>query len=198
MQRGKFCIISGFTGAGKSTLIQHLRLHRPDLLFLRSITTRAPRPEELTHPELCSYDFVTEEQFRELITTGQLLEHALVHNAHYYGTRKQPIFDAIAAGQLIYKEMDVAGYEIVEQLLPAKDFFGITLQYDPTEEEIRQRLTNGDRAMEEADVQRRMASIAKEQEVTRRYQYHVESVWHQMPAVITAVEGIIAQEMHEQ
>ena len=75
---GKLIIISGPSGAGKGTICAELLRHMPDLVISRSVTTRAPRPNERKDR---SYFFVSTETFLEMVKNNELLEYAeYVHN----------------------------------------------------------------------------------------------------------------------
>jgi guanylate kinase len=81
MQRkGLLLILSSPSGAGKSTLARRLMAWDATMRFSVSATTRAPRPGEADGRE---YYFRTPEQFEELVSTGQMLEHATVFGNRY-------------------------------------------------------------------------------------------------------------------
>lgn len=109
-------VIAGPTAVGKGTVISYLLEHFPEVKLSVSATTRAPRPDEV---EGVNYFFKTREQFEKEIAAGQMLEYAVVHGEHYYGTPKQPVLEALAAGQLVILEIDIQGARQVKAAWPA-------------------------------------------------------------------------------
>ena len=80
-----------------------------------SATTRPPRAGEI---DGVSYHFVSDEQFDDLVATGGLLEWALYAGTRY-GTPKQPVLDAMAAGKTVVLEIDLNGARQVRQSFPS-------------------------------------------------------------------------------
>lgn len=103
--RGALFVVSGASGTGKSTLLQHVLDRVPDLRFSVSLTTRSPRPGEV---DGLHYHFVDGVQFSQQRDQGGLLEHAEVYGT-WYGTPRQPVEAAIAAGQSMVLDIDVQG-----------------------------------------------------------------------------------------
>jgi guanylate kinase len=105
-------IISGPSGVGKDTIIAALRRrpHDPELYYVVTCTTRAPRPGEI---EGSSYHFVSKAAFDDLRRRGELLESAKVHG-HWYGTPRQPVLDALQTGQDVILKIDVQGAAAVK------------------------------------------------------------------------------------
>ena len=85
---GRLTVLAGPTAVGKGTIVAELRRRHPDLFVSVSATTRAPRPGEI---DGVHYRFVTDEEFDRLVATGQMLEWALVHGLHRYGTPRGPV-----------------------------------------------------------------------------------------------------------
>ena len=82
MQKGAILVLSGPSGAGKSTIINQASDSIGEFYFSISTTTRKPRDGERDGVD---YYFVTKEEFKEDIKTGNFLEYATVHD-NYYGT----------------------------------------------------------------------------------------------------------------
>ena len=72
MKRGTLLVVSGFSGAGKGTVLSKVLEKRSDLYYSVSFTTRAPRTGE---QDGVNYHFVTREAFQERIDRGEFLEH---------------------------------------------------------------------------------------------------------------------------
>jgi len=106
-----FIVISAPSGAGKSTLCDLLLQNYPELCYSISCTTREPRINEEDGED---YHFITVDRFNKLIEDGAFLEHALVHG-NYYGTLKEPIYQALRENQCVLLDIDVAGAAQVRQ-----------------------------------------------------------------------------------
>lgn len=131
---GKIIIFSGFSGVGKNTIINELRILYPDLLYIPSMTTRSMREGE---SEGVPYFFVSKEEFMERIKKNYFIEYEQVHE-NWYGTPKDKYYEAIENDQLVIKDIDVNG------ALNMKKEFGehVVLVYiePPSVEELKQRL----------------------------------------------------------
>ena len=79
-------IVSGPSGSGKSTLVEKI-LELPGTLLSVSYTTRPPRKTESAGKW---YNFISEEQFQQMIARGEFLEYAQVFGRHWYGTPSRP------------------------------------------------------------------------------------------------------------
>ena len=82
----RLTVLAGPTAVGKGTVVTELRRRHPNLFVSISATTRRPRPGEV---DGVHYYFVSDEDFDSLVATDQMLEWALVHGAHRYGTRSK-------------------------------------------------------------------------------------------------------------
>mgnify|MGYP001814536434 CR=1 FL=1 len=104
---GVLLVVSGPSGAGKTTLCQRLSVEDPNVIHSVSCTTRAPREGE-TDGE--SYFFLNVEEFEKKIENGEFLEHALVHGNHY-GTLLEWVRKHLASGTHVVMDIDVQGAE---------------------------------------------------------------------------------------
>jgi guanylate kinase len=106
---GTLFIVSGPSGAGKTTLIRGVRDQlQPlgiELYFSVSHTTRRPRAGELPG---VSYYYVETDEFLAMVARGEFLEHAHVH-AHWYGTSRAEVVDRLRAGQDVILDIDYQG-----------------------------------------------------------------------------------------
>jgi guanylate kinase len=159
-RRGSVLLISGPSGCGKSTICKRL-LEDDSVVFSVSATTRAPRPGEVdgTH-----YHFLSVDEFKARIRAGDFVEHAEVHG-NMYGTLREPMQAAIAAGKTYLVEIDVQG----ALQLKALEVDGIyVFVAPPSFEVLRQRLSG--RGTETPEVLERRLKKA-EDEYRERVKY---------------------------
>lgn len=155
---GTLFIVSGPSGAGKTTLITNVRDQlQPlgiELYFSVSHTTRRPRAGE--QPGL-SYYFVEATQFEAMVVRGEFLEWADVH-AHRYGTSRAEVTDRLKAGQDVILDIDYQGAKQIaddEELAPrSMSVFIFPPSLDALRVRLRQRGLNTD---EEIDLRLRKA-----------------------------------------
>lgn len=164
---GILFIISAPSGSGKSTLVSELRKQVSGVDFAISWTTRSPRGSEENGRE---YYFTTREQFERMIAEGVFLEYAEVFG-HLYGTARQSLDDARAAGHDLILDIDVQGAGQVRTRMP--EAVGIFVM-PPNPRILRTRLRNRSRAegvVNEEEVYRRLREASKEIENYREYGY---------------------------
>ncbi|MFP5246986.1 MAG: guanylate kinase, partial [Thermoanaerobaculia bacterium] len=106
---GTLFIVSGPSGAGKTTLIDRVRGQVSplgiELYFSVSHTTRRARTGEI--PGI-SYYFVSDDEFDAMIERGEFLEWAHVH-AHRYGTSRAEVVERLRGGQDVILDIDYQG-----------------------------------------------------------------------------------------
>ncbi len=136
-------VLSGPSGVGKSTVVQAIREHCPQIWLSVSVTTRQPRPGEKHGRE---YLFIGEPEFEEMVASGQLLEWASFAG-NFYGTPSGPVAERLAQGLPGLLEVDVVGARQVRAAVP-----GALLVFlaPPSWTELVRRLTG--RETEPADV----------------------------------------------
>jgi guanylate kinase len=150
----RLLVLSGPSGVGKSTLLQYLRTHDPELWLSVSATTRFPRPGERHGSE---YYFVDRTEFEQMIADGDLLEWA-EFAGNLYGTPRLPVEDKLAAGQSVLLELELSGARQVRKTMP--DAMLIFLK-PPSWEELVCRLTH--RGTEPPEVIERRLAVAREE-----------------------------------
>ncbi|MEN9989484.1 MAG: hypothetical protein RL508_463 [Actinomycetota bacterium] len=149
----RLTVISGPTAVGKGTVIRHILEHHPEIKLSVSATTRSPRPGEV---DGVAYHFLSLEEFDAKIAAGQMLEYAVVHGTNKYGTLRQPVEEALAAGQQMILEIDIQGARQVKQAMPEANLVFIA---PPSWEELVSRLTG--RGTESAEEQARRLETAR-------------------------------------
>ncbi len=105
MKKGKLVVLSGFSGAGKGTIVKILQRDHDSYVLSVSMTTRAPRAED---QEGVTYFFVTREQFEERIREGGMMEYAQYVD-NYYGTPRFFVEEQQAAGRDVILEIEAQG-----------------------------------------------------------------------------------------
>ena len=164
---GILFIISAPSGSGKSTLVSELRKQVSGVDFAVSWTTRAPRGSEENGRE---YNFTTRDEFVRMVNEGLFLEHAEVFG-HFYGTARQSLDYALAAGHDLMLDIDVQGAAQVRAKMP--EAVGIFV-LPPNPKVLRTRLRNRSRAegvMNEDELFRRLGQARNEIENYRQYGY---------------------------
>ncbi|GAB3927161.1 guanylate kinase [Microlunatus endophyticus] len=151
----RLVVLSGPSAVGKGTVMNRLREVHPEVFISVSATTRRPRPGE---QDGVHYLFVSEAEFDELIASGALLEWAIVHGAHRYGTPRQPLLDALEAGRPAILEVDLQGARQVRASWPEARF--VFLAPPTWEELLRRQQVRGTEDV--AEQQRRMQTAQQE------------------------------------
>jgi guanylate kinase len=150
----RLTVLAGPTAVGKGTVSADVRARYPEVWLSVSATTRAPRPGE---KDGVHYHFVSEAEFDDLVATGQLLEWAVVHGRHRYGTPRRPVEAALAAGKPALLEIDLQGARQVRQAMPEARFVFLA---PPTLEELVRRLVGrGTESPEEQERRLRTAQV---------------------------------------
>lgn len=162
--RGVLTVISGFSGAGKGTVVKQL-LQKYDYGLSISATTRSPREGEQDGRE---YFFKTKEEFEEMIREHQLIEYAQ-YVGNYYGTPKEYVVQQLEQGKDVILEIEMQGALHVREIIPEVNLIFLT---PPTVDELEKRLVG--RGTETAEViKERMARAKEESDYMKDYDYIV-------------------------
>lgn len=145
-------VLAGPTAVGKGTVAAYIREHFPDVWLSVSATTRAPRPGEV---DGVHYRFVTQDRFDQMARDGELLEYAVVHGRASYGTPRDPVLEAQAAGRLPLLEIDLQGARQVRARMPGAYF--VFLAPPSWEELVRRLVGRGTENEAEREVRLRTA-----------------------------------------
>lgn len=184
-RRGIMLVLSSPSGAGKTTIANHLLELEPNLAPSISVTTRPCRPGE---QEGRDYIFITSGQFHDLVEKGELLEHAEVFG-HSYGTPKKQVLDTLSNGKDMIFDIDWQGTQQLAQLA-RMDLVSIFI-LPPTTEELERRLWS--RAQDESKVvQRRMADAATEMSHWAEYDYVI--INRDLKTSVSQVQAILVAE----
>lgn len=163
MSKGVLTVVSGFSGAGKGTVMKRLLEKYKNYALSISVTTRKPREGERDGVE---YFFRTREEVEEMIQHDQLLEHA-EYVGNYYGTPRFYVEEMLSQGKNVILEIEIQGAMKIKEKIPETVLVFVT---PPTIEELRSRLTG--RGTETADViASRLRRAAEESEGMNDYDY---------------------------
>ena len=161
--QGILVVVSGFSGAGKGTLMKELLKRYDNYALSISATTRAPREGETDGKE---YFFVTKEQFEKMRDERKLIEYAQYVN-NYYGTPKEYVEQKMAEGKDVILEIEIQGALKVKKRFPDALLLFVT---PPSAEELRKRLIG--RGTETLEViNARLARAAEEASGMEAYDY---------------------------
>jgi len=152
--------VAGPSGVGKGTIIAELRRRYPEFVLSVSATTRQPRPGEV---DGVAYHFVTKQAFKRLVAEGGLLEWAQ-YTGTFYGTPREPVLAALAAGKTVLLEIDLAGARQVRASYPdALQVFIAPPSWPELERRLRDRGTDSDDQVV-ARLEKARAEVAAEGE----------------------------------
>ena len=135
-----------------------------------SYTDREPREGEV-NGEI--YNFITTEEFEELIKNNDLYEYD-IHHDHYYGTSKKLLNDRLNSGKIIVKDIDVNGTENLVNLL-GKDTRIITIFLRVPKEELNRRLLSRNPDMSPKELQLRLNRFDYEESKIGIYDYVIKN-----------------------
>lgn len=162
-QKGVLAVVSGFSGAGKGTLMKELLKHHDSYALSISATTRQPREGEVDGRE---YFFLTKEKFEQMIAENAFIEYAQYVD-NYYGTPRKYVEDCLNAGKDVILEIEVQGAMLVKKQYPEAVTIFVT---PPSAAELKNRLVG--RGTETYDVIRgRMQRAAEEAGLMNFYDY---------------------------
>ena len=162
-ERGVLIVVSGFSGAGKGTIVKKIIEESDNYALSISMTTREPREGEV---EGVSYFFVSKERFEEAISNGELVEYAN-YVGNYYGTPKKNVEDMLEQGKDVILEIEMQGAMQVKTRFPDAVLVFVT---PPNADELKRRLMSRGTESEEV-VNKRMRRAYEESAFVDRYDY---------------------------
>lgn len=133
--KGILVVISGFSGAGKGTVVKRIMEKYNNYALSISATTRQPRPGEENGVH---YFFKTKEEFEQMIENKQLIEYASYVD-NYYGTPKEYVEEQLLSGKDVILEIELQGALKVKEQFPDTLLLFIT---PPSAAELKARLVN--------------------------------------------------------
>lgn len=154
----KVVIFSAPSGAGKSTIVNHLLGLHPELEFSISATSRAPRGQEQHGVE---YYFYSADEFRQMIAQERFVEYEEVYSGSFYGTLRSEVERIWAKGHTIIFDIDVQGGVNLKRIF-GEQALSVFIQA-PSVEVLRERLIGRGTDTAEA-IEKRVAKAASEME----------------------------------
>ncbi len=161
-KKGIIAVISGFSGAGKGTVVNEL-VKKYGYAISVSATTRQPREGE---EEGKNYFFKTKEEFEQMIKDGKFIEYAK-YVENYYGTPKDYVYSQIENGRDVLLEIEMQGAMQVKRNFPDVSLVFIT---PPHVAELERRLFKRGTETEEV-IKKRIARAAEECSYMKEYDY---------------------------
>lgn len=163
-QKGMVIVLSGFSGAGKGTIMKHLINDYPGSYYLSvSATTREKRPGEEDGRE---YFFRTREEFEDMIRNHELLEYASF-NHNYYGTPKAYVEELVNEGKDVILEIEVQGALQIRKIFPQSLLLFVT----PPDGATLKRRLEGRGTEDSIVVGERLSIASRESLLMEQYDY---------------------------
>ena len=184
-RRGLMMVLSSPSGAGKTTISRRLLESDNEIKLSVSVTTRAPRPNEVDGHD---YRFIDLTEFNLMVNREQLLEHAKVF-ANYYGTPRLPVEQTLNAGRDVLFDIDWQGTQQLAE--KARDDLVSVFILPPSWRELERRLYS--RAQDEpSEINRRMAKASDEMSHWAEYDYVI--INRDLDQSVAAVQAILQSE----
>lgn len=186
-RKGILIVVSGFSGAGKGTIMKELLAKYPDTYALSvSATTRSPREGEEDGRE---YFFISKEKFEKMIAKDELIEYAK-YVENYYGTPREYVEKKLSEGKDVILEIEIQGALKVRKAFPDTLLLFVT---PPTAQELKDRLVG--RGTETAEViTSRLRRACEEAQGMGEYDHIV--VNDKLDECVEEVHRIIQSEHH--
>jgi guanylate kinase len=183
-RQGILIVVSGFSGAGKGTIMRELLKRYEQYALSVSATTRAPREGE---EEGKDYFFKTREAFERMIADDELVEYACYVN-HYYGTPRAYVEEMLSRGRDVILEIEIQGARKIRKQFPEAVLLFVTTR---NAQVLKERLTK--RGTESPEViGQRLRRAAQESEGIEEYDYLV--VNDELEVCVEEIHAIIESE----
>ena len=183
-EKGILLVVSGFSGAGKGTLLRALLEKYDSYALSVSATTRKPREGEMEGRE---YFFRTREEFEAMIKAGELIEYAS-YVGNYYGTPRAYVEEQLALGKDVILEIEIQGALKIKERFPDSVLLFLS---PPSARELRRRLEGRGTESQEV-IESRLSRACEEAVGIEKYDYFV--INDEIEACAEQVHGIIKSE----
>lgn len=183
-KKGILIVLSGFSGAGKGTIVKRLLEDYDSYAISISATTREPRPGE---EEGKAYFFKTRQEFEAMIEENAFIEYAR-YVKNYYGTPRAYVEEQLLAGRDVILEIELQGARKIKAQFPDAMMLFVTT---PDAKTLKERLTG--RGTESREViEERLKRAAEEAEGIGDYDYLI--VNDDLDACVAEVHALIQSE----
>jgi len=183
-REGILIVVSGFSGAGKGTIMKELLSRYEQYALSVSATTRKPRPGEEEGKE---YFFKSKEEFEQMIADDALIEYARYVD-NYYGTPKAYVEEQLALGRDVILEIEIQGARKIKKRFPEAVLLFVTTKDAQT---LKERLL-GRKTETPEIIEQRLARAAQESEGIEEYDYLV--VNDELDVCVAEIHSIIESE----
>jgi guanylate kinase len=192
--KGRLLVVSGPSGAGKGSISKRIVEEVDDLIYSISMTTRAPRPDEIDGK---NYYFVSHAEFEETIEKNGFLEYAKVYG-EYYGTPRAQVIKNLEEGKDVVLEIDIQGAMNIRKAYPKGVLIFIL---PPSMAELRTRIT-GRGSETKNDIELRLGEALKEIAYIDKYDYCVvngdlDEAVSRVKAIIIAEHSRVEEDIYE-
>jgi guanylate kinase len=161
--KGILFVVSGPSGAGKTTLYREAASSLPNLKHSVSYTTRRPRPGEVNDRD---YTFINRDAFKGMIDRAEFAEWAEIHGK-LYGTSKKRLEETMDSGIDVILDIDVQGAEQLKKKYQGGVYiFVLPPSLEVLEERLQKRMVNS-----KEEIEKRLKVAAKEIKRYREYDY---------------------------
>lgn len=182
--KGLLLVISGFSGAGKGTVVKRLLEQHNDYALSISATTRLPREGEQDGRE---YFFKSKEEFEKMIEASELIEYARYVD-NYYGTPKAYVEEQLKEGKNVILEIEIQGALNIKSMFPDAVLLFIM---PPSAKELERRLV-GRGTEDEATIRARLSRASEEAQGVENYNYIV--INDDVDACVETIDSIVKSE----
>ena len=164
-KKAAILIVSGPSGVGKSTICRQVVEQMKDIFLSVSVTTRPQSEGEVNGRD---YWFISQEDFDKRARTGMLLEYAEVFGNNY-GTPRDKVQEALAAGKTVILEIDVQGARQAKEIYPDA---AMAFVLPPTHKDLVKRM-NGRGREDNQTAEQRLNGAGDEIAAAWQYYQHM-------------------------
>lgn len=182
--KGLLLVISGFSGAGKGTVVKRLLEQHNDYALSISATTRSPREGEQDGRE---YFFKSKEEFEKMIEASELIEYARYVD-NYYGTPKAYVEEQLKEGKNVILEIEIQGALNIKSMFQDAVLLFIM---PPSAKELERRLV-GRGTEDEATIRARLSRASEEAQGVENYNYIV--INDDVDTCVETIDSIVKSE----
>ena len=166
MIKAKIFIISGPSGVGKDTIIKGILKKYPDLVVVKSYTSRSKRKSD----EVGNRKFISHKQFKKMIDNNEMIEYT-EFCGNYYGRSKKDIEKVLQQNKNIILETDAIGVKNYKNLFPDKTI-SISIRYE-NPEQLMKRIEKNRPETSTKDLSWRLDTMKKEKKYDKYHNYKI-------------------------